>query len=110
MVPARKMTTSVRILIRTPGVLRWVGSRNRHQGHVDSLLDPYVKTEIEVVDAEPVERPLDDRTGTNQGRNRDPDDPLGGDHALLSAGGAWEKATRDRRHRSPGSDGGRARR
>src|SRR4029450_13866818 len=23
--------------------------------------------------------------------NRDPDDPLGGDHALLAAGGAWDK-------------------
>ena len=35
--------------------------------------------------------PFDDRTGTNQGRNRDADDPLGGDHALLPAGGARGK-------------------
>src|SRR6266516_4575331 len=61
------------------------------KGRVDSLLDPHVKTEIKVVDAEPAERPLDDRTGTNQRRNCDPDDFLGGDHALLPAGFAREK-------------------
>ena len=69
-----------------------VDSTTRRRGDASTpLLYPHVKTQIEIVDAEPVQRSLDDGTGRNKGRNRDPDDPLGGDHALLPAGPARKK-------------------
>jgi hypothetical protein len=49
------------------------------------LLDPNVKTQIEVMDAEPVEWHLDDRTGMHPWCNPDADDLLAFDQALLAA-------------------------